>query len=276
MRNGGRFAALMIDIRDSRKLSLEARQSAQEELHAAMECTNAIYGPGIEKPLMFSGGDEIQGLFAGPSYAFLAFRMLTLLCTNISIRGGIGIGGWETRISSDLSTEQDGSAYHEARKAINEAKKEKNDSLLVFQDGNNKLEVQIPAALSIDMIKDRSKSQKAVSRMVEMIRPLIPIGDENQDIEPFKVTELQRGYLWQDFSSSIPGDYVMPVVVGRDLTKTISSIDRSMAGISYALSPIVEQSRQGLDKALAKGKVLLERRAAAYAAYRLTEVYSND
>ena len=276
MRNGDRFAALMVDIKDSRRLSPEARQRAQEELHAAMEYTNAIYGPRIEKTLMFSAGDEIQGLFTEPSSAFLAFRMLTLLCASVSLRGGIGIGGWETRISSDLSTEQDGSAYHEARKAINEAKKEKNDSPLVFQDGNNKLEVQIPAALSIDMIQDRSKSQRAVSRMVEMIRPLIPIGDENQDIEPFKVTELQRGYLWQDFSSSVPGDYVMPVVVGRDLTKTISSIDRSMAGISYALSPIVEQSRQGLDKALAKGKVLLERRAAAYAAYRLTEVYSND
>lgn len=276
MRNESLFAVLMVDIKDSRKLSPKARQSAQEELHAAMECTNAIYDRRIEKPLMFSAGDEIQGLFAEPSDAFLAFRMLTLLCVNISLRGGIGIGSWETRISSDLSTEQDGSAYHDARKAINEAKIEKNDTLLVFQGGVNKLEVQIPAALSIETIQDRSKSQRAVSRMVEMIRPLIPIGDENQDIEPFKVTELQRGYLWQDFSSSVPGDYVMPVVVGRDLTKTISSIDRSMAGISYALSPIVEQSRQGLDKALAKGKVLLERRAAAYAAYRLTEVYSND
>lgn len=276
MRNENRFAVLMADIKDSRKLSPKARQSAQEELHAAMECTNAIYGHGIEKPLMFSAGDEIQGLFAKPTDAFLAFRMLTLLCVNVSLRGGIGIGSWETRISSDLSTEQDGSAYHDARKAINESKIEKNDSLLIFQGGVNKLEVQIPAALSIEMIRDRSKSQRTVSRMVEMIRPIIPINDEIQEIEQFKMTDLQQGYLWQDFKSSVPDDCVTPVVIGRDLAKSISSIDRSMAGIGYALSPIVEHSRQGLDKTLAKGKVLLERRAAVYAASRLAEVYSNE
>lgn len=66
--------------------------------------------------------------------AFLAYRYLRILVQTVELRGGIGIGSWTTRTESSLSTEQDGTAYHRARAAIDAAEKDRFKSLKIFDE----------------------------------------------------------------------------------------------------------------------------------------------
>lgn len=89
------YSALMVDMRHSRCLSDSRRQSAQEDLANAMECTNELFKTELEMPLMFSAGDELQGLFRSMAGAFLAYRFIKILVQTVDLRGGIGVGRME-------------------------------------------------------------------------------------------------------------------------------------------------------------------------------------
>lgn len=80
------YSALMVDMRHSRCLSDSRRQSAQEDLANAMDCTNELFKTELEMPLMFSAGDELQGLFRSTAGAFLAYRFIKILVQTVDLR----------------------------------------------------------------------------------------------------------------------------------------------------------------------------------------------
>lgn len=61
-----RYTAMIADVADSRRLDPEARTDLQKQLYESAETLNGLFGPALVKPVAFSAGDEIQGLFRSP------------------------------------------------------------------------------------------------------------------------------------------------------------------------------------------------------------------
>lgn len=112
------YTALIIDIEKSKNYDVPTRINIQEYMSAISDILNNMYYPFIARPMMFSGGDELQGLFFHPVYALLWFRMLEMVLYPVRLRAGIGVGEWNIKMENAYSTMQDGPAYHRARNAI--------------------------------------------------------------------------------------------------------------------------------------------------------------
>lgn len=111
-----KYSTIMIDIVDSRKY--ENRNEVQEFLKYIIEYLNNIFYKSLKKPLMFSAGDEIQGLFYDPLAAYLCVRFCMMICFPVKIRAGIGYGELAFDNEKWVSSELDGEVYHNARYAI--------------------------------------------------------------------------------------------------------------------------------------------------------------
>ena len=125
------YCALTVDLKDSRKYPTESRNELQHYLISAAEALNQIFRPTLERELSFSGGDELQGLFIGPDAAFLCLRMLRRLLFPIPLHAGMGVGEWTTVIPERNTFYQDGPAFHRARAAIEQAKRETDYTALI-------------------------------------------------------------------------------------------------------------------------------------------------
>lgn len=126
--------AMIIDIVNSKKV--KNRYEIQSDLKICVNYLNEVFRQELTAQVMFSGGDELQGLFNTKQGAMLYFRMLQLLMAPLMFRAGIGYGeiiyheGW-------LSTELDGKAYHFARNAIEQATKIGEINVVYLEDNYN-------------------------------------------------------------------------------------------------------------------------------------------
>lgn len=111
-----KYTAIMIDVVDSKKY--DNRNEVQEFLKCIIEYLNNIFSKSLKKPLMFSAGDEIQGLFSSSLAAYLCSRFFMMICFPVKVRIGVGYG--ELAFDNDKwsSSELDGEVYHNARYAI--------------------------------------------------------------------------------------------------------------------------------------------------------------
>lgn len=111
-----KYASIMIDVVSSR--SYDNRDEIQVFLKEIVNYLNIVFHKSTKKPLMFSAGDEIQGLFHHPLAAYICARFFMMICSPIKIRVGIGYG--ELAFDNELwdSSELDGTVYHYARYAI--------------------------------------------------------------------------------------------------------------------------------------------------------------
>lgn len=259
------YAALIVDLRDSRKLSASARQDAQGELARGIARANALFATSIEKPLMFSAGDEAQGLFRDAPSAFLAFRLISIFMISARIRGGIGVGGWETRMDVELSTEQDGTAFHRARAAIADVKKDKLSYLRVRGADGVLWSTAVASDLCLNLSESWNQRQRVLGQAVEALLPFVytasamPSGVEDVDVASWPVECL----TCSDGSAEKLGQY-RAMGVGGNVEISVEAIDLGMRGISYKLAEMLGRSRQGIDRSLSNSNIQLERRAAAF------------
>lgn len=126
------YCVLMADLIASREYDEEKRKQTQQNLDWIIQTLNEIYQHQLAKPVMFSGGDEVQGLFLKSSDAYEYARLLELLMFPAKIRIGLGIGEWSLRLDDEQSTKQDGPAYHLARKAVEELKLQRSAPTIRF------------------------------------------------------------------------------------------------------------------------------------------------
>ena len=112
----------MVDLKNSRSYDIQDRNNIQNSILSSINILNKIFKNSIEKEVEFSAGDEIQGLFISSQSAYLYYRLFSMLIFPIQIHTGIGFGTWDIRVENESSTAQDGTVYHNARKAIDEAK----------------------------------------------------------------------------------------------------------------------------------------------------------
>lgn len=168
-------AALLIDIKDSRKYDPDSRNEIQEYFVALTDYINCFFEPSLKKELRFSAGDEIQGLFDGVGAAYTCLRWFSRLAAPIKIHAGIGVGEWSTRIS-DLDTNyQDGSAYHNARAAIDKAKKETDYMALIASRSDKDPCWNSMMNAGFQLVENNTANQNELAILLEF---LCPVGEE--------------------------------------------------------------------------------------------------
>ena len=111
------YAALMIDLKGSRKLDDEMRKNIQIYWDEIRRRLNDMFCGTMEFKVDFSGGDQIQGLFYTPEAAYLYYRLFSMCTHQIQTHGGIGVGSWNIKLDGKNTNAQDGTAYHRARAA---------------------------------------------------------------------------------------------------------------------------------------------------------------
>ena len=113
----GQYAALIIDLKGSRKFDDEMRNEIQRYWDETRKILNEMFLDTMEFEVDFSGGDQIQGLFYTPEAAYLYYRLFSMCTHPIQTHGGIGIGSCNIKLAGKHTGGQDGTAYHRAREA---------------------------------------------------------------------------------------------------------------------------------------------------------------
>ena len=116
MKETKHYTALIFDVIESRKF--KDRFVIQAFLKNAVEICNSLFQELLCKPVMFSAGDEMQGLFYSAQDAYRYFAFFSRLAYPVQLRCGIGFGELDVFSDDWMTTELDGPAYHRAREAI--------------------------------------------------------------------------------------------------------------------------------------------------------------
>lgn len=269
-----KYSALIIDVVESRKY--ENRIGVQEILRESIKYLNEIFSPSLEKEIIFSGGDEMQGLFKSSSAAFLYFRKLQLFVYPIKLRAGMGVGTIKYLKEKWVSTELDGEAYYNARDAINRISN-KGENVLCYNSNQPEDKFINMLLLSSSDMKTR---QSETSRLIELLLDyMFPIYDANamkeesigshyEQIMLLKIDLLQSfknksRVKKQDDENNFNLYYqkLKTIKIYYDkgnetyLEKELY-VDRFWKkGYSTIIADILETSRQNIDKHIASGKI---------------------
>lgn len=167
------YTTMMIDIIESKKINRKNREELQVYIKKCLSTLNQIFETTLEFEVIFSAGDEFQGLFKNPQAAILYYRLLSILLAPLPIRCGIGYGKWDIRINDGTSSEQDGPAYHNARKAI-ELTQEKKEYSIIF-NSKNKRDQYLNTLLNTRnlLAQQQSNIQTTIQLLYEVINPLV-------------------------------------------------------------------------------------------------------
>lgn len=232
------YTALMIDLKNSKSYSIETRNEIQQKILETMQKLNKLFSNSLSKEMEFSAGDEIQGLFSSPSAAYLYFRFFQFLTHPLELYSGMGMGAWNVRLESASSTAQDGPAYHYARVAIEEAKKNlEYFSLFYSKRKEDKIINSLINAYEI-LQKKQSKYQAELTLFTEFLYPisvnnilskermeefLKNTDQEHWSIEPIHFQEREEGFY---------------IKTGKK------------RGLATQLSELLESSRQSTEKSI--------------------------
>lgn len=167
MRN---FVSLIIDIEESRGYSVDTRNEIQKYIAECIKKLNIIYQESIEFEVVFSAGDEIQGLFHDITSAFLYLRLFEMMIWPVKIRAGLGIGEWNIKMKNGISTQQDGPAYHRARQAIDEVEKRQTQRFRINSADNDDFDNYLINASFV--LKERQGNMQNIALVItELLYP---------------------------------------------------------------------------------------------------------
>lgn len=279
------YVALIADIKGSRKYRAEERGYLQDLTNESLLFANELFKEGIEKEVVFSAGDEVQGLFREPATAFLYYRFLCFLLGPGVLRGGLGVGTWDVRLEEGASTSQDGEAYHYARSAILEAQKRKRFDLVLRSEElpDEVLTTLMDHSLSIGKMRTATRNDMALA--VEFFYPVLAawgcdmfsdnLKTRRKNLLELRMVGASRRRAGSDLfkgllSSLDDGADSFWEPVRLEVGQRASSfhyLEGDLVGASYALSQRSGMSRQGIDRLLAQGCVAEERNAAALFSY---------
>lgn len=169
MRN---YVSLLIDIEKSRKYKLDERNEIQNHMSYNVELLNDLFKDNMELSVTFSAGDELQGLFKDTTTAILYFRLFEMLMKPVNVRAGIGIGAWSVKVKDGLSTQQDGPAYHKARKAIEDVYKLQLQNIRICSEVDDTLANHL-INTSMPLKRQQIYKQNIVLFLIELLYPFV-------------------------------------------------------------------------------------------------------
>ena len=164
-----KYAILIVDIKNSKKMDSEKRMDTQYKMKKSIDLLNIIFANLQKYKVVFSLGDSVQGVFFSPNTALGYFDYLKTLLYPLAISGGVGYGEIFIDLDNFDSNMQDGPAYHNARQAIDICKEGELD--IVYVDDQNAIYVNELFKL-IKKIEGRgSNKRKDINNLVNLIYP---------------------------------------------------------------------------------------------------------
>ncbi len=250
------YTTMMIDIVQSKKIDKKDREKLQIYIKNCLETLNDIFKPELEFEVIFSAGDEFQGLFRRAESAVLYFRLLKMLLAPIQIRCGIGYGKWDIRVEGGTSSEQDGPTYHYAREAIRLVQDRKDYDILFnsksVRDGYLNTLLNTRSLL----VRGQSLKQNRVQLLVEMISPLIDkelmIYDNDNILRIYKLIEEKSTYKFDYEHEIFPFDIAGDVGIGD--SGMIIEVP-VVKGLSSIIAGITKTTRQNIESTIKKANI---------------------
>lgn len=167
-----KYAALIMDLKKSRRYSSKNRNEIQDYIFHVIHVLNTAFKKSLEKDVFFSAGDELQGLFSSVEASYLYFRLFSMLVAPVEIRAGIGVGDWDVIVKDAGTTAQDGSAYHNARRAINATEESLGYSILLYSGGENDIIINSLFNSTALIINKQSEYQNQIMLLSELLYPI--------------------------------------------------------------------------------------------------------
>lgn len=166
------YTALIVDLKKSKTYRTDDRNSIQKYIYNVIQSLNTIFEKSIAKKVDFSGGDEIQGLFCSSESAYLFLRLFNMLISPVEVRAGMGVGEWDVIINNASTTAQDGSAYHNARYAIENTKDTSEYSLLLYSGKKSDFVTNSLINYTTSLSNKHNKYQNEVMLLSELLYPI--------------------------------------------------------------------------------------------------------
>ena len=240
----------MVDLKNSRSYDIQDRNNIQNSILSSINILNKIFKNSIEKEVEFSAGDEIQGLFISSQSAYLYYRLFSMLIFPIQTHTGIGFGTWDIRVENESSTAQDGTVYHNARKAIDEAKKSLEYSVLFYSKSKNDIIVNSLINSNNLLTIKQSKYQNNLMLLAEILYPIT-----NGDIFEYeKLKELLK-FIQFEKKENLIIDVEYPIISTQLEKESFFIIEGKKRGLSTQISKLLGVSRQSVEKAIKTGNI---------------------
>ena len=245
-----RYSALMIDLKNSRSYSIQDRNSIQNFILNSMTTLNKIFKNSIEKEVEFSAGDEIQGLFVSSQSAYLYYRLFSMLIFPVEIHCGIGLGTWDIKVDSASSTAQDGTVYHYARNAIDEAKKSLEYSVLFYSKNKNDIIINSLINATALLAFKHSEYQNKLMLLAEILYPIV-----SEDIINYKNLKEILKFVQFEKKENLTLDIDYPVISTQLEKESFYITEGKKRGLSTQISKLLGVSRQSVEKAIKTGNI---------------------
>lgn len=293
-----KYTCIMIDVVDSRKL--DNRDEVQRYLKYIIEYLNDIFCNSLKKQLMFSAGDEIQGLFNNTLAAYLCARFCLMICFPVKVRVGIGYGTLAYDNDKWRSSELDGEVYHNARYAIENFQNK--SSFGIKMNTLSKKDKLLNALLYSSQIIQRQQSVRAheIKLIAELIFPIYNKefmrsyldyegqlenilemrSQMQQKVQKFSVAgdrrkfanQIESIYNISNLKYHICDIPIYEVVGESDLI--IDNIWKK--GMSTVISEVLGTTRQNIDQHIRLGKIQENRCIDFSIAYWLAEEFAHE
>ena len=240
----------MIDLKNSRSYSIQDRNSIQNSILNSITILNKIFKNSIEKEVEFSAGDEIQGLFVSPQSAYLYYRLFSMLIFTVEIHCGIGLGTWDIKVESASSTAQDGTVYHYARNAIDEAKKSLEYSVLFYSKNKNDIIINSLINSNNLLAEKQSKYQNNLMLLAEILYPIT-----NGDIFEYEELKGLLKFIQFEKKENLIIDIKYPIISIQLEKESFYVTEGKKRGLSTQISKLLGVSRQSVEKAIKTGNI---------------------
>lgn len=264
-----KYTAFMLDIVNSRKLSKENRTEVQYFIKECIEVLNGVFRPSMIFNVIFSAGDEVQGLFRNPIAPLMYYRLLKLILAPIQIRCGIGVGEWDVKIMDGISTEQDGPVYHNAREAINLAHQASGNNILFNSRSENDLYLNTLLNTSNLLMDKQSVYQNQIQLLVELLLPLfeqssMEVGKvidifqllkEKERVSFYKQANKMKDNVFQNINKASIDSEPIHVISEHIIAESMLLESTIKKGTSTKISNITNTTRQNIDKVIKSANI---------------------
>lgn len=167
------YVSLIVDIEKSKTYGIDIRNEIQRYVMNCIGCLNELFASRMQYAVIFSAGDELQGLFLDVTTAILYFRLLEILMHPVKVRAGIGVGAWTVKVENGLSTQQDGPAYHRARQAIVDVHAMQLHNIQIYSDGDVLSNCLVNASYTLK--QQQNYMQNFALAVLELLYPFMSV-----------------------------------------------------------------------------------------------------
>ncbi len=255
------YTTIMMDIVSSKKINKNNREELQVFIKNSLWTLNQIFKPALEFEVIFSAGDEFQGLFKTPKAALLYYRLLRMILAPLPIRCGIGYGKWDIKILNGTSSEQDGPTYHYAREAIELSHEKKEYNILFNSKNKNDYYLNTLLNTAYLLTQQQSKIQNTIQLLFELIVPLV----DEQSMEYDKIKNIYKLIEDKNKLSVYKVDTIkldikqemFPIFIESQINIDDNMIIEAtiIKGISSKIALITNTTRQNIDNIIKKANI---------------------